>query len=196
MIHDVLHHLPDRRRAWRSAQQLVLDDAVHVTDSVHERAHLRFVFRPGALERREIGKPIGGHERGHHPALPAFVPRPFRRVDVRQRVADRLEAVAEIAVVLIARQRVDRSEDAIARPVVVIEHRLQVLHVHGMILARMMRSSRGYSRSRNALPPSKSGCCLPARMPPPEFSPYSLFKASATSMPDITCPNGTKPCAS
>src|SRR5829696_1313001 len=115
---------------------------------------------------------------------------------MRYGVAERLEAAAEIAVVLFLVERLQRFESAVARPVVIIEHRPQVLHVHRITFAEMRRSSRGNARSRYALPPSNSGCWLPARIPPPEVSPYSLFSASATSIPSTTSPNGVKPCAS
>lgn len=38
-------------------------------------------------------------------------------------------------------------------------------------VTRVMRSSRGYSRSMNALPPRSSGPCFPCRTPLPAFSP-------------------------
>src|SRR5439155_12375404 len=198
VVHDVLHHLPDRRCAGIAAQQLVFNHARHalIGQAIDERAHLLLVLDPRAPQRGEIGEAIRRQERRRRLALPAHVPRPLRRVDVRQRVADRLEAAAEILVVLFGRQRLDRLEQPVARPVVIVDERQYILPVHGITLTRRIRSSRGYSRSRYALPPSKSGCCFPARIPPPDDSPYSLLSASATSMPATTRPNGTNPCAS
>src|SRR5439155_8636214 len=107
-------------------------------------------------------------------------------------------SAAHVVIELLGGQRLERVEQPVARPIMVIEHRLQILYGHcpflaGSTAARSNRSSRGNSRSRYALPPSNSGCCLPARMPPPGLSPYSLFSASATSMPCTTSPNGTNP---
>src|SRR5262245_9285651 len=100
------------------------------------------------------------------------MPGPLCCVQMCHRVANRFEAAAEIACELLGAQRLERVEHAIAGPVVVVEHRFQVGAVHGMILALMIRSSRGYSRSMYAFPPSNNGCWRPARMPLPEFSPY------------------------
>ena len=58
-------------------------------------------------------------------------------------------------------------------------------------LALSMTSSRGNARARYASPSAKSGSCCPARMPPPEDSPYSALSASAAFIPSITLPNTT-----
>src|SRR6267142_220288 len=181
-----------------AGEQLVFDHALDAgfAQAVDERAHFLFMLDPRAAQRGQIRKLIGRQQRRRRLPAPSRVPRPLRRVDVRHRVANRFEAAAQIPAVLLGGQRLQRVEQPIARPVVVIDHRLQVLEIHGMTLTWLRRSSRGNSRSRYALPPSNSVCCLPARMPPPAVSPYSLLSAPATSMPSTTSPNGTNPWSS
>src|SRR6266550_7041003 len=193
VIDDVLQHLPDRRRPGLTAEQLVVDDAraAVFAEALHEPAHLRFELRPRAPDRRQVGKLIARKQRRRRMTVPALMPGPFRRVDVCDRLVDRFEAVPHVARQLLGRQRFEGVEQPVARPVVIIEQRPQVVLVHRITFAWRMRSSRGYSRSRYALPPSNNGCCLPARMPLPAFSPYSLFNASATSIPATTRPKGT-----
>src|SRR6185295_1822623 len=159
-------------------------------------ADLPLHFAPRGAQLTEIGEAVGRQQRGRRVALPPLIPRPLGGVGMRDRLTHRLEAAPEIAVVLIRRQWFERSEHTIARPVVIVDERLQVGEIHGNTLARRRRSSRGNSRSRYALPPSNNGCCLPARIPPPAVSPYSLLSASATSMPWTTSPKGTNPCSS
>src|SRR2546428_11676583 len=138
VIHDVLEHLPHWRRAGVTAEQFVVDDAARVVlaEARDEVAHLDFVLRPGMAERREIRKLIRRQQHRRRSSSPALVPRPLRRVDVRDGFADRLEAAAQITGVLLLRQRGDRVEEAIARPVVIVEHRLEILARHLFLLSR------------------------------------------------------------
>ena len=94
------------------------------------------MLAPGRPERREIREPIGGQQRGRRLALPPHVPRPLGRVDVCERLPDRFEAAAQVAIVLLGRQTLDRFDRTVPRPVVIIEHRLQVLNNHAAILSQ------------------------------------------------------------
>jgi hypothetical protein len=62
---------------------------------------------------------------------------------VHERLVNRLEAAAEIARQLLNRQRLQRVEQPVARPIVVVEHRAQILQRHGITPALKRRSSRG-----------------------------------------------------
>src|SRR4051812_29233176 len=195
VIDEVLQHRPERRRRRLPGQHLELEHAADavLAERLDEGAHLRLVLGPGAADRRQMRKGGTGQQCRRRFPLPARVPRVIRGVEMRHRVVERLEAAAEIARHLLGAQLIDRFEHPVARPVVVAEQCSHIPQVHRITTARSSRSSRGNSRSRYALPPSNSGCCLPARMPLPAVSPYSLFSASATSMPSTTRPNGTKP---
>src|SRR5436190_13630516 len=195
VVHDVLEQLPERRRPGLAAEQLVLADARQalLAELVEKRAHVFLLVGPGAANRRDVRKRLAGHQRRGRLPPPPWVPGPFGGVGMNDRFTNGLEAAPEVAVELIGGQRLDRVEQPIARPVVIVEQCPEVLKIHRTTLARRMRSRRGNSRSRYALPPSNSSCCLPARIPPPERSPYSLLSASATSIPSTTSPNGTNP---
>src|SRR5262245_1839632 len=195
VVHDVLEHLPERRHPGLAAEQLVLADArqAFLAELVEKRAHVFLIVGPGAANRGDVRERLAGQQRRRRLPPPPRVPRPFGGVGMNDRFTNGLEAAPEVAVELLGGQRVERVEQPIPRPVVVVEQRPEILKIHRTTRASKRRSRRGNSRSRYALPPSKSGGCLPARIPPPEPSPYSLLSASATSIPSTTSPNGTNP---
>lgn len=112
VIDDMLQHLPEGGRARLTAEQLVLDDAAEavLSETLDKGAHLPFVRGPCGADRREIREFPGIQKYRRRVALPARVPRPFGRVDVDQGVADRAEAVSQVARVLLRRQRLERRE--------------------------------------------------------------------------------------
>jgi acetoin utilization deacetylase AcuC-like enzyme len=84
---------------------------------------------------RAIGERIGGQERSRRRAVPPRVPRPFSGIQMRHRVANGLEAVAHVPIELLGCQRLERLQHAIARPVVIVDQRPEILKVHRITTA-------------------------------------------------------------
>ena len=91
---------------------------------------------PCPSNRRDIGKVVGGEERRRRVPAPPHAPYPFGGIDMRDRVANRSEAAAEIARELLRGQRLDGVQHAVASPVVEVDERAEVLVGHGAILDR------------------------------------------------------------
>jgi hypothetical protein len=97
-------------------------DAV-LSQRVDERPHFLLVLRPCGSDGCQVAEPLEGLKRGWGDALPSRIPHPLGAVGVRQRVPDRSKAVAQIARELLRRERLNRVEHPIARPVMKIEER-------------------------------------------------------------------------
>src|SRR5262249_15678616 len=93
---------------------------------------------------------VGRREGGGRAALPALVPRHFRRERVRDGVANGFEAAGEIAAELLRRQRVERFEHPVYGPIVIVEQRCQILVGHGLhSIPSVLGSSLGVCPSRD-----------------------------------------------
>jgi hypothetical protein len=83
------------------------------------------------METAGCSKKAGARERwGGRLSQPAQVPCPLGEVDMDERIADRAKAAAHIPCKLLRRERLHAIEQAVAGPVVVVEHNAQVLQIH------------------------------------------------------------------
>src|SRR5205814_4045840 len=115
-----------------SAYQSVLDhliDAVFVT--VREQlAHPGFEIAPGSPQRRHVREHVGRQQGCWRLPEPARMPGPLGGVDVRRGIADRAKAAAHVAGELLRRERIERGEQAVSSPIVIIEQGIEVSNVH------------------------------------------------------------------
>src|SRR5262245_52888004 len=141
VVHQMLKHLPEDLGLRPAVESAVLNRALDalLAKSLHERSELLFGITPYCEEGGQVR--IGGRcrKRRWRRALPTRAPDPLGPVQVHQCVEDRRKAVATVGGQLLLRQRFDRRQQSIARPVVIVEERLDLLECHSSIVLQVAR---------------------------------------------------------
>jgi hypothetical protein len=134
MIDDVIQAVPEHALADDAALDLVAHDAaqVEVAQAVEVSTPRRLFLRPARPQRRDGREIFRLYIGAEDAALQQQTPAIFGVEQVDERGMERAVAVRRWLAPLLRRHRFRAVEDAVVRPGVVIEHRLDVVQVHGV----------------------------------------------------------------
>src|SRR5688572_649887 len=131
----MLQHLPERLRLGLTGQHPVLDWCSNalLTKPFENSANPALLIGPRAANAGHIGKSRWIRHRLWRFALPPCAPDSIRPVQMHERVANRAKTVAEISCELLRCETFYRFEQPVARPIVIVDERPQLLQVHATL---------------------------------------------------------------
>ena len=132
MIHHVLQHLPEHILSRPATEILVLDAALHAfrTQCRQNLAHLAFKSGPLLTRCRKVSHAIRLLKALRLLAAPSLQPNGLGIANMRDGVAYGTEAIAQRLRELFRRKLGDGLEEPVARPVVVVDKKAEVVVGH------------------------------------------------------------------
>src|SRR5215472_5962358 len=145
MIDHMLQHLPEHVRLVITAKVLILDRALHSfrPQSCELFAHFAFQFGPLPASCVDIRKAVRLLESLRLFALQSCDPNALGSADMCHSVAYRIEAVPHGTYELLGRYRTYGVEHPVARPVVVVDEKAEIVVGHQVQFRTLARSPNG-----------------------------------------------------